>query len=790
MRLPAAVTALVSTLTVVVAAAETIDSVDLQVGPRDRVRGTLRPAEERESFLVPVLRGTKVVVTTRRSGSDGPLPGFDVVDDAAVLVATGEPTSSGARLRGFAFATTGDHHFRVAGDGTDGDYRLDLALTPQARWTAESTEDLAPAAETTFAFAAPQGATVVVELRPSKGSALYPLLLDVTGPDDEATALDNLSALPARHRVTFAVTDPGEHTLRFRNDGTEAGGWKITVRVRSSRARRTTVDLRDDALGGEFEGARPVFGRIAAADRDTTILVPDGLGLDGVKLTVPARSLALPTLITLTETESFFVSDDEYAAGTALSFSPSGTTFDASNPATMTIPFDTDSFDDPASELSIVVQDAETGTTEKVAATSVDEIAETATFPVGHFSAFQAVSPRPRPVRGRFVDLELTGRVTQGYGAVFTIARNGLRVDRGTPRDAGTGARTLARFTFGWALDDTGTPVLQAGADTRVVDAVARVDSDAGVLVESDAGQLQLERGRGPNALASAVLVGTDTASFHAVLRRTRGLPTRTNLSGDWHVQVLEVLAGRVPEQRIAVTVASAEFAIEVAKTGAVRSEPVPIRTSQQVFPETSWKHAVQWKPLKGATIRPDGENVVLVLPVGPQASLHEVQLAPTIRGDVLVGVVAATEGPSVNVTAAGLRVVVLVRKSKDAKLADLPPSLLFSSFGVQTEDDGLPPHGLRFAVTDGDLTFGAQGETTLTGFRSVVGHDAGGLTTQTNEDAGFAATARLTSDGRLTGGRVLGRALILPGRAALVFAGSAPGDHRFGVALPSKGPP
>lgn len=773
-------------------AADPVDSVDLQVGPRDRVRGTLRPAEERESFLVPVLRGTRVVATARRIGKTGPVPSFDVLDGAAATVASGAATSSGARLRGFSFATTGDHSFRVAGDGTDGDYRLDLALTPRTRWTADSETDLEPGAETTFAFAAPAGARVTVDLRAPRGSALAPLLADVTDPRGVVTAADGALAKAARHRMTFTTTNPGEHVVRFGNAGTGAGGFRIVVSLRAARQRRRTVDIRDGLLGGEFEGARPVFGRIADPAFDTTILVPDGLGLDGVTLTVPAGSVSQPTLISLTESEPFFVTDDEFAAGTTLSFSPSGTAFDATNPAQMTLPFDPDAFDDPASELAIAVQDPESGEIERVAASAVDLPNATASFPVAHFSRFQPISPRARPMRGRFVDLELTARVGKDFGAEFVVARNGVRLDRGTPRDAGTGVRTLARASVGWGLGEAGQPVLRAGTEARVVPVTARIPADGSIVVQSsETEDLAISRGRGGDALAAAVVRGADTVTFHAVLRRTRGLPTRTNLAGAWHAQVLELAAAKTEARRVAVALSSAEFELEVDETGRISAEPVQVRTSRQIFPDSPWKHSAERRTPKAALLQPDGENARLRLPLGGgSTALDEVQLAPVLRGDLLVGVTTQAAGDPDDATAAGMRIVVLVRTSRGARAADLPANLLLTAFSVRAVNGAVPPHGLEFAVTSGDLAFEAGGSVTVTASRSSLAHDILGAGTIGTEAAGGTAAARLTSDGRLSGGAALGQAFLPPGRALLVIvAGGGVGNHRIGVALPSRPP-
>ncbi|MCE9637589.1 MAG: hypothetical protein K8T90_17970 [Planctomycetes bacterium] len=783
------VSALVFTVAFGPGAALAVDSVDLEVGPRDKVRGTLRPSDERETFVVAGLRGTKVAVVAKRDGATGPRPAFEMLDAALANVVTAAPTSSGARLRGMVLGATGDHSFRVTGDGADGDYRLDLTLTPQKTWTGASSADLVAGGETTFAFAAPAGAAASIELRPAKGSAFVPLLLDVTDATGAVLAIDAASAAATRHRATVTLGAAGEHTVRLRNQGVSAGSWTITVRLRFPSARRTTVDLRDEALGGDFDGAQAVFGRIADADASTTIEAADGLGLDGLSITVPSGSLAFPALISMTRTDSFFVDDTNHVAGTTVSFEPSGTTF--AIPASVTVPFDPDAFDDPLSELAIVVEDSATGAQQTIPASSVDTTNSTATFPVSHFSRFQPISPRPRPVRGTFVELELRGKSLPGFGTEITFGRNLLQTSPG-PRAAGPGTRTLRRATLAWGIDKGGAPRIAVSNDDRVVAATAEVTDDANVTLRTPGVDVPLVRGRGGDALTAAVAAASEVR-LHAMFRGTRGAATRANLVGTWHAQVFDVGAAATAPARtpagIVVTVASHEFDLAVDADGRATGTESVLRSSRQTFPDSAWLHGLDTRPPRSGTLSPDGPEVVLDMPIGVARGIQGARLSPVMRGDILVGGGATYAGPAGDATRAAVRFVVLVRRSTDATQADLPANLLITQFVARAENRASAPHPLRFGVTGGDLSFAPSGAATLTAARSLVGHDTMGLASMTQEDASGAGTAQVARDGRIRLSGGLPGAQIAPRRSLLVVSTPDKGRFPVGFALPSRPP-
>ena len=778
-------------------AADPIDSVDLEVIPRARVRGTLRPAEERESFFVSALRGSRVRAIVRKQGVGGPIPRLELLDAVRSPLAAGTPTRTGARLKGIVTEATAGHVFRVAGAGAegggdgvgaDGDYRLDITLTPRALWTETSVEDLGAGAEAAISFAAAEGAKATIDLLPAKKSAFRPLLLDVTDSFGGVTPADEGAAKPKRHRVVVTVGASGEQTVRFRNAGEAAGGWRVIVRLRAKPPRRATTDIRDGELGGPFDGAQAVFGRIADDDHVTVIEAGDGLNLSGVAITVPSGAVAFPTLITMTESAPFFVDDVNHTAGTAVSFQPSGTAFES--PVEISVPYDPDAFDDDddaKSALAIVVEDPETGAQETISPSDVDAATSTATFPASHFSRFQPVSPRARPLRGRFVEVELTGRTDDRFATSFTFGRNGLTVNKG-PRTAGPATRTLRRFTLGWGLDKQDTPTIVANYDEQVALAVAQVSSDDAVVVQELGSKevVPLARGRGGDALA-ATTFAPGVIRLHAMLRRARGSPTRTNLAGVWRAQVLDLDAGATRDGLVATLLASQELDLTVDVKGRVTASNARTRFASQIFPDGQWKAGARSSNPKPGTIEPSGADALLSMRLGTSAVVDQVTLSPVLRGDILIGGGSFSEGPAVGADRGAIRIVVLERNGSRIDASSLPASLLVSTFTLQADTSAKSaPQTLRFATTTGGLSLFADGSLRFSGNARVIGHDAGGLADASLVPIASTGAYRVAADGAFDAGKGFTSGLFTEDLSALLLFAPSSFSVPFGFGLPA----
>lgn len=775
------------------------DSVDLEVGRRDRVRGTLRPAAETESFVVEGLRGMKVKAVAKQGDPTaedaGPVPTLAMVDAAdGAPISTGVVTSTGAKVSRVNLAGTADVRFRIAGDGAlDGDYQLDVTLTPQTRWILVPEGALAPGGEATLSFAAPAGCTATLDLS-SKTKAGAPLLVEVTGPGGTVATPDAEDATARRHRAVVSIPLSGEHSVRVRNNGTADAEFVLRVTLRNTRADRRTVDLRDTALAGDFEGSQAVFGRLAEAAADTTLVAPDAFGVDGLSITIPGGALTVPTVISLSQSESFFVNDDIFSAGSTIVFEPAGTTF--SVPATVTLPFDPDAFDDPLNELSIVVLNQSTGEQETIPASSVDIPSATATFPVSHFSRFQPVSPRARPLRGRLLEFELVGRTTQGFGSELMLGLNDVVIGKG-PRAATPVMRQFRRRSIGWALDTEGAPHITVLDDERTATGTAAIGADSTVTLQLPAGDVPFERARSNDLLLRAG--GDGDARFAALLRRTRGEPTRGNLSGEWTMSVFETAASRIDATSLGIVVASEETVLSVERRGRATPVSTLVRRARQDFPASAWSLSRDERTRNPGMLEPTPEGGArLLMRIGNGFQPTETILSPVLGGDVLIGGAVTSLGANFkDLDAASLRFVVLVRRGA-AKFLDgsagddeLPPNSLYAAFqAVVPRNTSGGPAPLRFQSSRFDLAVAPDGAAMFSGARTLIGHDNLGAPDVSTEGTSGTGRFVVTSDGRFSAGSLLPRGSLTRRRSAVVYAGTdQKGVFPVGFSVPARRP-
>lgn len=775
------------------------DSVDLEIGRRDRVRGTLRPAAETESFVVEGLRGMRVKAVAKQgdpSAEDaGPLPTIAMVDATdGSPISTGAVTSTGAKLTGVNLAGTADVRFRIAGDGAlDGDYQLDVTLTPQTRWVVSPDAALAPGAEATLTFAAPAGSTAILDLS-SKSKSGAPLLLDVTGPGGIVATPDAEDATTRRHRAVISIPLSGEHSVRVRNNGTADAELVLRVTLRSTRADRRTVDLRDSALSGDFEGAQAVFGRLAEALADTTLIAPDAFGVEDLSITIPGGALTVPTVISLSQSESFFVNDDIFSAGSTIVFEPAGTTFAV--PATVTLPFDPDAFDDPLNELSIVVLNQTTGEQETIPASSVDIPNSTATFPVSHFSRFQPVSPRARPLRGKLLEFELVGRTTQGFGSELMLGLNDVVIGKG-PRAAAPLLRQFRRRALGWALDTEGAPHISVFDDERTATGTAAVGADSSVTFQLPGGDVPFERARSNDLLLRAG--GDGDARFAALLRRTRGDSTRGNLAGEWTMSVFETSAARIDAASLGILVASEETVLSVERRGRATPLSTLVRRARQDFPASAWTLSKDDRTRNPGLFEPTPDGGArLLMRIGNGGQPTETFLAPVLRGDVLIGGAVVSSGANFkDLDAASLRFVILVRRGAPGFLdgsagdGDLPPSSLYAAFqaAVPRGTSG-GPAPLRFQSSRFDLAVANDGAAMFSGARTLIGHDNLGVPDVTSEGTSGTGQFVIAGDGRFSAGSLLPRGSLTRRRSAVVYAGTdQKGVFPVGFSVPARRP-
>jgi hypothetical protein len=794
--------ATLAALALAAAPARALDTVDVELGSRDRVDGTLRPADVRETYMVAVPRGARLAAVVKRRGKVGPEPRLALFDPDGAQVGTAEPKkrAKATSVLGATFAAqSGEHRFVVTGDGElDGDYRLVLKARAARLWNAEG-EGLEPGAEATFDFAAPAGAVAKLVLR-SAGSPLVPRLVQLTGPDGFELDLSAAgTAEAARHVVSgAALSRTGEYRVQLRNDGAATGQYKLKVKLRLPADARRRLNLTDDALAGEFAGAQAVFGRILGP-LDGGLLEGGsvGLNLSGVAVDVPPGALDLPTLVTLAESAAFFVGDDDHPGGLTLALQPAGTVF--AKPVTVTVPFQAQAYDDPASDMTVYLKDAQTGALEAVPGPyAFDLAAGTVSFQTSHFTRFQSTSRRPRPVKGTFLELELRARSLPDHGGEVTFALNTARGLEGD-RTGNQFLDSLGRHTLRWRPGSQGggqggqPSTVEVETETGVLAGVVEVQDDEVVRMDLSGDELIYRRGRTPDALLRTEVL-EDGALLALAVRQTPGAATRGNLAGRWHAVVLEFGAERRPAGRLELNQATQRVLLDVDGLGVATARKAWRSTAAALLPQGDWKLASDRDaPARGRLlpVPQAGPAVALLeMALGRSPQLTVVELRSALGGDLLVGAASRVEGPSDDPAVAVLRLVVLVRATDTgAATRDLTGRAIYASLGTSV-DLGSKPAGLELDLRRLTARHDRRGEQTLAGVRDVFVHDDQGRTVAETRELDATRPYAVRQGGTLSMPQPFNTGYLTRGKALYVLTSGGPGAFGIGFGLPARDEP
>ncbi|MCE9637274.1 MAG: hypothetical protein K8T90_16335 [Planctomycetes bacterium] len=583
--LPVAAIAALVTCVVTAGAAHSAtaeDTVDLAVAGNATVAGTIRPATERESFVLTLGRGARVsAIATAKSKRGGFVPQIDLVDGAFGSVAIGTTKGRRSALRTAApVAVGGDHRLRVFGDGVaDGEYGLSLTVSSKARFS--ETGDAPPGGGlVTFRFGAVTGATVRLAIDAvGRAATSEPALDAIVSPTGRRQALSGAASPPIR------LDEPGDWTVEFHDATGRGGAYVATAKLKLPRARPSRIDVTAANLTGDFGSSQPVFGRYVTAD-GALIEPPDtGGALDGSSVDVPPGAMPYAAVITISETTPFDGLGTDRAAGPAVRFSPDGLSFAPPTKALVTIPYDPESFTDPESELTVYVQNETTGDVTPVDKPYGLETPGRVSFATSHFSIYLAGSSRPKDVAGDWVVASLRAATEAEYGGRTT---------------ATVGTLTFDRAGGAFAIDDAGLQSVWA----RGTPSFATVSAAGGphngtfteasptriVLDESPLPQRTFVRRASGDAIVLASSPGDSAAELTFALRKAVGPATIANVTGRW--QLVEFAAGATqatagaPVELVADAIrGTATFAADGRAT-LVRSS---VREARSDFPAGMW---------------------------------------------------------------------------------------------------------------------------------------------------------------------------------------------------------
>jgi len=451
----------------------------------------------------------------------------------------------------------------------------------------------------------------------------------------------------------------------------------------------------------------------------------------------------------------------------------------------MTLPYDPQAYDDPATEVSVALRNGDTGEIEVVVGT-VDPVAQTVTFPTSHFSNFQPTSPRPRPLVGGFVDLELTGALQPQLASWVRFSLNAVRGQKG-PRSGNAVTRQLNRFEVRVDPDAVRGAVITSSRDQRLqsgtVSAEKTLDLDLGSVVAS------YQRGRSADVYLRRRVSG-DRATVSVLLRRVKGKPTRGALAGNWNAVVIEYSALRGPDGRVVLTSAGQTFRLSVNRDGVATARQASRSVTSVPFVGGAVKTQDDTlRPARG-TLVPAGAVARLDMEIGHRTVIDSVDLHAVVRGDALVGVTGDVLGDAGDPTLLVTRLVILSRARKSGTDEDLAGRSRFLGFelGLQSGGASNPVASIALDLLRLDVQHDGEGGLSARGDETSIGRDvAGGPSISQVVRPRFSSSYDVTKSSVYSEGAPFDGGLLLVRRGLYISTVFRDGRLAIGFGLPAR---
>jgi hypothetical protein len=365
--------------------------VSAEVLSGDRIKGTLDPANEVETYFVDCPGRTllNVKASGKRRG-----PNVDVrvfaPDGAEISVGSVAVKGRSARIADLAVPSTGRYRVEVTSrDGaTTGDYGLSIVCASAKKLGGDVTLD---GIEDSLTFGAGAGTRISAKLAAAKGSPALPEFARLTGPDGfDQVFGGGVGKTAGGLLAPLDLPRSGTYTLSFRSTG-DAGDAKLSVRLRAPKPAKTKIDLRSKKIGSGTDGDFAVAAVLGSGGGSVAVPVsvdPAAQLIAGALVAVPPGALSEPTPIIVGTAPELNPGKVDDGAGPTVFFGPERKGFE--NPLTVTIPFDPSQFGADLSDLIVKTRDEKGKVRVVPPPYDVDVVAGTVTFPVSHFSSFRA----------------------------------------------------------------------------------------------------------------------------------------------------------------------------------------------------------------------------------------------------------------------------------------------------------------------------------------------------------------------------------------------------------------
>lgn len=382
-------------------AAPALADVDVALGNGDKVRGSLSPADEVETFRVSLPKGASLKVSLKGKKARGsrslPSPELEVLLDDADA-SNGQIVKRGvaSKLKKLIVAATDEYTIRVTGDGENtGEYDLKVSWKEMKK---VSMDVELGEGNARVGFAAGAGALVDLSCKAAKGSDALPQLVTVHRSGGGGIALPPRGPPSASDREKkLPVPDLDDYEVEVTDGGAAGGTAVVQIKVKQAKSSKRKVAITDKQIGDGGDDSLALGELLGEGGGGFVVEEEDNPDIAGSGIDIPPDALSGTSVIVIgTAPDIDPDADGVEDQGPAVFFGPEGQEFD--EPVTITIPFDPAGFAGDFSDLRIVQRDAKGKLTTIDPATYViDEINARVSFQVSHFTSFQVFGPiRPQ----------------------------------------------------------------------------------------------------------------------------------------------------------------------------------------------------------------------------------------------------------------------------------------------------------------------------------------------------------------------------------------------------------
>jgi len=373
-------------------AAPAAADVDVEIRNADKVKGSIDPVEELETFRMRIPARAKLTVAARGLRK-GPQTATFLYGPEDEDLAEGLVKGKGSRIV-VSTQSTGEHAVEVSSNDfeTTGDYSLVVKWRSERRRKGDLSFGFGSTQPFTFSADAGAKVRVVAAQDRRSGSQALPRVVDVIGPDGTLGIDFGGAGVPRYVTPRFTVPSTGDYTV-YVQDGGSGGAVTVTASITPPRPKPRRIDV-STRTTGTFEGAE-AYARVL----DSTgglISVPDDYGaIAGTSISIPAGALPVGTAIVIATAPDLKLPGGDAQIGEPVFFGPEGLKFKTApggEQVLLSIPVDLDAVGGDQSAVVVYTRDAKGKVSPVPPPYDFDSEPGFVTFPTNHFSSYVAAA--------------------------------------------------------------------------------------------------------------------------------------------------------------------------------------------------------------------------------------------------------------------------------------------------------------------------------------------------------------------------------------------------------------